>query len=305
MASTGSSTRRAAAFDREEQYSPLEAIRMLKEMQTAKFDETVEVHFRLGLNVRHADEQLRGTLLLPNGTGRDVRVAVFAEGDKAREAEEAGADVVGARRPREADPGGLHRLRRRHRDAGQDGRRRPARPHPRAARPDAEPEDGHGHDRRRQGRPRGEGGPARVPHRPRRERPPRDRQEELRRAALLENYAAVIDEIVRAKPAAAKGRYIKRITLSSTMGPGIHVDTTRTRDIVDELEEEAAGRPALVTIEPHRPRQRQLAAGRREAQPRRADGLRSPPREARLRRARFCRGGEGCRKRTRRRSSRS
>src|SRR6478672_12629814 len=83
-------------FDREHEYAPAEAVRLLKEMQTAKFDETVEVHFALGLNVRHADEQLRGTLSLPNGTGRDVRVAVFAQGDKAREAEEAGADVVGA-----------------------------------------------------------------------------------------------------------------------------------------------------------------------------------------------------------------
>src|SRR5881397_4285458 len=85
-----------AAFDREQEYSPVEAIRLLKAMQTAKFDETVEVHFRLGLNVRHADEQLRGTLMLPNGSGRDVRVAVFAEGDKAREAQEAGADIVGS-----------------------------------------------------------------------------------------------------------------------------------------------------------------------------------------------------------------
>ena len=75
------------SIDREKTYSPVEAIRMLKSMQLAKFDETVEVHFRLGLNVRHADEQLRGTLMLPHGTGRDVRVAVFAEGDKAREAE--------------------------------------------------------------------------------------------------------------------------------------------------------------------------------------------------------------------------
>src|SRR3989475_12959113 len=83
-------------FDREHEYSPAEAVRKLKSMELAKFDETVEVHFRLGLNVRHADEQLRGTLMLPHGTGRDVRVAVFAEGDKAREAEEAGADVVGS-----------------------------------------------------------------------------------------------------------------------------------------------------------------------------------------------------------------
>ena len=80
-------------FDREQEYSPAEAVRLLKEMQTAKFDETVEVHFRLGLNVRHADEQLRGTLMLPHGTGKEATVAVFAEGEKAKEAQEAGADV--------------------------------------------------------------------------------------------------------------------------------------------------------------------------------------------------------------------
>src|SRR5439155_26541008 len=85
-----------AAIDREREYPPVEAIKMLKSFDGPKFDETVEVHFRLGLNVRHADQQLRGTLMLPHGTGKDVRVAVFAEGDKAREAEEAGADVVGA-----------------------------------------------------------------------------------------------------------------------------------------------------------------------------------------------------------------
>src|SRR2546427_11680659 len=83
-------------FDREHEYSPAEAVRLLKEMQTAKFDETVEVHFRLGLNVRHADEQLRGTLMLPHGTGKEATVAVFAEGEKAKEAQEAGADVVGS-----------------------------------------------------------------------------------------------------------------------------------------------------------------------------------------------------------------
>src|ERR671938_1896614 len=85
-----------AQIDRERVYSPVEAIRLLKSFDGTKFDETVEVHFRLGLNVRHADEQLRGTLMLPHGTGRDTRVAVFAEGEKAREAEEAGADVVGS-----------------------------------------------------------------------------------------------------------------------------------------------------------------------------------------------------------------
>src|SRR3712207_4428456 len=85
-----------SAVDRERHYSPVEAVRLLKGLETARFDETVEAHFRLGLNVRHADQQLRGTLMLPHGTGREVRVAVFAEGDKAREAQEAGADVVGS-----------------------------------------------------------------------------------------------------------------------------------------------------------------------------------------------------------------
>src|SRR5436309_13702999 len=85
-----------AKIDRGRTYSPGDAVRLLKETSTAKFDETVEAHFRLGLNVRHADQQLRGTLMLPNGTGREVSIAVFAEGEKAREAEDAGADVVGA-----------------------------------------------------------------------------------------------------------------------------------------------------------------------------------------------------------------
>src|ERR671930_1445740 len=97
MAQHGKRYRQArGTIDREQAYSQVEAIRMLKGFDGVKFDETVEVHFRLGLNVRHADEQLRGTLMLPHGTGKDVRVAVFAEGEKAREAEDAGADVVGS-----------------------------------------------------------------------------------------------------------------------------------------------------------------------------------------------------------------
>src|SRR5256886_3462584 len=84
-----------AAIDRERQYSPAEAIRLIKSFPDKKFDETVELHLTLGLNVRHAEQQLRGTLMLPHGTGRESKVAVFAEGDKAREAQEAGADVVG------------------------------------------------------------------------------------------------------------------------------------------------------------------------------------------------------------------
>src|SRR5437016_14462856 len=85
-----------SAVNREQAYTPLQAIRLLKELGSAKFDETVEVHVRLGLNVRHADQQLRGTLMLPHGTGRELRVAVFAEGEKAKEAQDAGADVVGS-----------------------------------------------------------------------------------------------------------------------------------------------------------------------------------------------------------------
>src|SRR5438270_11768274 len=83
-------------LDREHEYTPREAISLVKELKRAKFNESVEVHVRTGLNVRHADEQLRGTVALPNGLGKDIKVAVFAQGDKAREAEDAGADVVGA-----------------------------------------------------------------------------------------------------------------------------------------------------------------------------------------------------------------
>jgi ribosomal protein L1 len=147
-----------AQIDRENLYSPAEAVRLLKGGETAKFDETVEAHFNLGLNVRHAEQQLRGTLMLPNGTGREARVAVFADGEKAREAEEAGADVVGTNDLAAQIEDGFRRLRRRRRHAGPDERRRQARPHPRSTREDAEPEDGHGHDGRRQGRARGEGG---------------------------------------------------------------------------------------------------------------------------------------------------
>src|SRR3954462_917032 len=97
MAQHGKAYREARAqIDREKMYAPTKAIRLVRDLATAKFDETIEVHFNLGLNVRHADQQLRGTLMLPHGTGSDVRVAAFAEGEKAKEAEEAGADVVGS-----------------------------------------------------------------------------------------------------------------------------------------------------------------------------------------------------------------
>ena len=228
------------SFDRAQLYSPLQAIRLVKEMQTAKFDETVEVHFNLGLNVRHADEQLRGTLSLPNGSGRDVRVAVFAQGEKAKEAEDAGADVVGAedlaKRVEEgftdfdvaiATPDMMGVVGRLGRVLGPRG----LMPNPKTGTVTFDV-----------GKVVGEAKAGRLEYRT-------DRGANVHVAigkksfdekALLENYATVVEEIVRAKPAAAKGRYIKKITLTSTMGPGIHVDPTRTRDVAGELEEELA-----------------------------------------------------------------
>ena len=189
---------------------------------------------RTGLNVRHADEQLRGTIALPNGLGKDVKIAVFAQGDKVREAEEAGADVVGgedlAKRIEDgfddfdvaiATPDMMSVVGRLGRMLGPSGKM----PNPKV---------GHRHDGRRQGRRGVQVGQGRVPHRPHRDRAPGDRQGELRRAQLLENYAAVIEELVRAKPSAAKGRYLRSITLASTMGPGVKVDPSRTRDIIEE-----------------------------------------------------------------------
>jgi large subunit ribosomal protein L1 len=233
-----------AVFDREREYSPVEAIRMLKEMQTAKFDETVEVHFRLGLNVRHADEQLRGTLMLPHGTGKEAKVAVFAEGDKAREAQDAGADIVGsadlAKRVEEgftefdvaiATPDQMGNVGKLGRILGPRG----LMPNPKTgtvtmdvAKAVRDAKAGKLEYRTDRG--------ANV-HVSIGKKSFEERQ-------LVENYAALVDEIVRAKPAAAKGRYIRQITLTSTMGPGIHVDPAKTRGIVDELEEQAEAVPA-------------------------------------------------------------
>jgi large subunit ribosomal protein L1 len=228
------------AFDREAVYSPAQAVRMLKEAEGAKFDETVEVHLNLGLNVRHAEEQLRGTLMLPHGTGREQRVAVFAEGEKAKEAQDAGADVVGsadlAKRVEEgftdfdvaiATPDQMGNVGKLGRILGPRG----LMPNPKTgtvtmdvAKAVREAKAGKLEYRTDRG--------ANV-HVPIGKRSFDERQ-------LVENYAALIDEIVRAKPASSKGRYIKKITLASTMGPGIHVDPARTRGIVDELEEQEA-----------------------------------------------------------------
>jgi large subunit ribosomal protein L1 len=222
-------------IDRERAYSPLEAVRLLKGFPTAKFDETVEAHFRLGLNVRHADQQLRGTIMLPHGIGKEVQVAVFAEGEKAREAEEAGADVVGsadlASRIEEgfldfdvaiATPDMMGVVGKLGRVLGPRG----LMPNPKTGTvtfdiAKAVQDSKAGKLEYRTDR----GGNVHLPIGKR----------SFDERALLENYATLIEEIVRAKPSAAKGRYIKQITLTTTMGPGIHVDSTRTRDVAEEL----------------------------------------------------------------------
>jgi len=223
-------------IDREQVYSPAEAVRMLKSFPEKKFDETVEVHFNLGLNVRHAEQQLRGTLMLPHGTGRESKVAVFAEGEKAREAEQAGADVVGtadlAKQVEEgfddfdvaiATPDQMSVVGKLGRILGPRGKM----PNPKTgtvtmdvAKAVQEAKAGKLEYRTDRG--------ANV-HVAIGKKSFDERQ-------LVENYAALIDEIMRAKPSAAKGRYIKTVTLTSTMGPGIHVDPARTRGLVEELE---------------------------------------------------------------------
>jgi large subunit ribosomal protein L1 len=231
-------------IDRENLYSPVDAVKMLKELPAAKFDETVEVHFRLGLNVRHADEQLRGTLMLPHGTGKEVRIAVFAEGDKAREAQEAGADIVGsadlAKRIEEgftefdvaiATPDQMGNVGRLGRILGPRG----LMPNPKTGTVTFDV-----------GKAVSDAKAGKLEYRT-------DRGANVHVAigkksfderALVENYAAVLEEVVRAKPAAAKGRYIRQITITSTMGPGIRIDPARTRGIVEELEEQAEAVPA-------------------------------------------------------------
>jgi large subunit ribosomal protein L1 len=228
-----------AQIDRENLYSPAEAVRLLKGAETAKFDETVEAHFNLGLNVRHAEQQLRGTLMLPHGTGREARVAVFADGEKAREAEEAGADVVGtndlATKIEEgfdefdvavATPDQMGVVGKLGRILGPRGKM----PNPKTGTVTMDV-----------GKAVREAKAGKLEYRT-------DRganvhvtigKKSFDDRALLENYAALLDELMRAKPSAAKGRYIKTVTLTSTMGPGIHVDPARTRGIVEELDEGA------------------------------------------------------------------
>jgi large subunit ribosomal protein L1 len=221
----------AGGYEGEREYGPNEAIRLLKAQPDAKFDETVEIAFRLGLDTRKSDQSLRGTVSLPNGTGRSVRVGVFATGEKAREATEAGADVVGGEELVEqvmageidfeaavATPDMMASVGKAGRVLGPRG----LMPNPKTgtvtmdiAKAVADIKGG------------------KVEYRA-------DRtgnvhlvigKKSFDEQQLLGNYMAVVEEILRVKPSSAKGRYIKSLALSSTMGPSVRIDPTRPKGL--------------------------------------------------------------------------
>jgi len=221
-------------IDREKIYSPLEAIKLLKEIANSRFDETVEVHVRLGVDPRKADQQVRGTVSLPYGTGKAVRVAVFAQGEKAREAEAAGADIVGAADLAEkvekgwfdfdvaiATPDMMSIVGKLGKLLGPRG----LMPNPKAGTVTFDV-----------GKTVKDVKAGKIEYRV-------DKfgivhsiigKISFPIEKLLANYQALIEELIRAKPAAAKGKYLKSISISTTMSPGIKVDTTKTRDLMEE-----------------------------------------------------------------------
>jgi large subunit ribosomal protein L1 len=223
-----------AQVDRERQYGPAEAVTLVRSLSSAKFDESIEVHVRTGLNVRHADEQLRGTVALPNGLGKDVRVVVFAQAEKAHEAEEAGANVVGgedlAKRIEEgfdefdvaiATPDMMSIVGRLGRILGPSGKM----PNPKVG--TVTMDVAKAVEESKSGKVEYRTDRTAIVHLVIGKSSFEDR-------ALLENYAAVVEELIRAKPSAAKGRYLRTITMASTMGPGVKVDPGRIRDIIEE-----------------------------------------------------------------------
>ena len=224
------------SYDRERLYSPVEAVDLVKSLAKARFDETIELATRLGVDPRRADQIVRGSLSLPAGTGRTVRVAVFAAGEQAAEARAAGADIVGAddlvsRIEKEgflafdvaiATPDVMGQVGRLGRVLGPRG----LMPNPKT-----------GTVTNDIAKAVGEFKAGRVEYRT-------DRvgnvhvpigKASFERAQLLANYRAVVDELARAKPAAAKGRYVRSLTLSSTMGPGVKIDPAKARVTDEEL----------------------------------------------------------------------
>src|SRR6266550_6300797 len=235
-------------FDRQQLYGPAEAIDLVKDNAKAKFDESVELAVRLGVDPRKADQMVRGTVSLPAGTGKPVRIAVFAAGPAAQEARDAGADIVGAEDLVEQVQGGMMEF-----DVaiatpdqmGQVGRLgrvlgpRGLMPNPKTGTVTMDV-----------GKAVSEAKAGKQEYRT-------DRganvhvalgKKSFEERALLENYAALVDEIVRAKPAAAKGRYIRQVTLATTMGPGIKIDPSRTRGILDEEGSTDSARAESATV---------------------------------------------------------
>ncbi|QNP64735.1 50S ribosomal protein L1 [Streptomyces genisteinicus] len=225
-----------AKVDRERNYAPLEAVRLAKDTATTKFDGTVEVAFRLGVDPRKADQMVRGTVNLPHGTGKTARVLVFATGDRAAAAEAAGADIVGSdelideiskgQRLNEFDavvatPDLMGKVGRLGRVLGPRG----LMPNPKTGTVTMDVAKAVNEIK---------GG--KIEFRV-------DKHSNLHfiigkvsfdETKLVENYAAALDEILRLKPSAAKGRYIKKATLTTTMGPGIPLDSNRTRNLLVE-----------------------------------------------------------------------
>ena len=227
----------SAMVDHDRQYGPGEALKLVREFPAAKFDETVELAFRLGVDPRKADQMVRGTVSLPHGTGKSVRVAAFAAGDKAREAQEAGADIVGGEDLVDQVMKGVIEF-----DAavatpdlmslvGKAGRvlgPRGLMPNPKTGTVTFDI-----------GKAVRDIKAGKLEYRV-------DRQGNLHLVIgkksfdedrLVENYLAVVDEVLRAKPSTAKGRYMKSVTLSSTMGPGIRIDPARVREVAGEAAE--------------------------------------------------------------------
>jgi large subunit ribosomal protein L1 len=218
-----------AKIDRTAQYSPEDAIKLVRETAFAKFDSTVEVHMRMGVDPRHADQQVRGVVLMPSGTGKEVRILVFAEGDAARAAEEAGADFVGSDElvnkiqggwldfdMAVATPSMMKKVGRLGRVLGPRG----LMPSPKAGTIVEEDDLARVIAEARQGRVEFKVDKTSNMHVP-------IGKVSFSEEQLMANMSATMDAIVRAKPSGAKGTYIKRVTVTSTMGPGIRVDANQ------------------------------------------------------------------------------
>jgi len=215
----------AGSVDREKFYGIDEAISLVKSLATSKFDETVEVAMNLGVDPRHADQMVRGVVNLPKGTGKDVRVAVFARGDKAEEAKKAGAEVVGAEDLMEAIQGGqtdFERVIATPDMMGIVGRLgkvlgpKGLMPNPKLG--TVTPNVGEAVKAAKSGQVEFRVEKAGIIH-------AGIGKASFPEADLKENFTAFMDAIVKAKPAGAKGKFVKKVSISSTMGPGVKLDT--------------------------------------------------------------------------------